>query len=69
MDIFLKTSYLHVQDKQILLYKLLLNRTWSIILVDAQLNVDYIEKTMKEPINTNDDIEWITTKNNFKIEK
>jgi hypothetical protein len=37
--------------------------------VDAQLNVDYIEKTMKEPINTNDDIEWITTKNNFKIEK
>jgi hypothetical protein len=69
MDIFLKTSYLHVQDKQVLLYKLLLNRTWSIILVDAQLNVDYIEKTMKEPINTNDDIEWITTKNNFKIEK
>ncbi|CAG2104573.1 unnamed protein product [Medioppia subpectinata] len=43
------------------------SRTWTIILVDNNLNVDYIEKTMKEPIDASKDIEWITNSHTFKI--
>jgi len=44
------------------------SRTWTVILVDHSFNVDYIEKTMKEPINPKEDIKWTTTQKSFKIE-
>ncbi|XP_054166636.1 transport and Golgi organization protein 2 homolog [Oppia nitens] len=43
------------------------SRTRSVILVDNQLNVEFIEKTMKEPIDITNGCEWITNSINFKI--
>lgn len=44
------------------------SRTWTLILVDSSFNVDYIEKTMKEPFDPNEEIQWITTEKKFTID-
>jgi hypothetical protein len=41
-------------------------RTWTIVLVDMDGNVEYIERTMKEPILL-ESKNWITTSHSFKI--
>lgn len=43
------------------------SRTRTLILVDSAFNVDYIERTMEEPIDANKDIQWITTHKRFKL--
>ena len=55
-------------DQQNICKLILINylRTWTVILIDAQWNVEVIEKTMKEPIITNQ-IEWITTQHSFAL--
>ncbi|XP_054724669.1 transport and Golgi organization protein 2 homolog [Uloborus diversus] len=44
------------------------SRTHTVILVDGHGQVDYVEKTMKEPIDVTSDITWITTHMKFAIQ-
>ncbi|KAI1293688.1 Transport and Golgi organization protein 2 [Halotydeus destructor] len=46
------------------------SRTWTVILIDGNGNVDYIENTMKEPIKCNQqsvEQDWLLTSHNFKL--
>ena len=43
-------------------------RTHTVIVIDAQNNVTFIEKTMESPINV-EDIHWNTNVFQFKIQK
>lgn len=43
-------------------------RTHTILLVNARGEAEFIEKTMKEPINIHGKVEWETRKYNFNIE-
>ncbi|XP_042898689.1 transport and Golgi organization protein 2 homolog [Parasteatoda tepidariorum] len=44
------------------------SRTHTVILIDGHGRVDYLERTMKEPIDVTSDINWITTRMQFNIE-
>ncbi|GIY01804.1 transport and Golgi organization protein 2 [Caerostris darwini] len=44
------------------------SRTHTVILIDSQGHVDYVEKTMKEPIDVTSNITWITTRMQFTIQ-
>ena len=39
------------------------------ILVDHEGTVTYVERTMAEPIKEEEQVEWITTTETFKIEQ
>ncbi|CAL1277208.1 unnamed protein product [Larinioides sclopetarius] len=44
------------------------SRTHTVILIDSHGNVDYVEKTMKEPIDVTSNISWVTTRMQFTIQ-
>ncbi|GFT84807.1 transport and Golgi organization protein 2 homolog [Trichonephila clavipes] len=44
------------------------SRTHTVILIDSNGHVDYVEKTMKEPIDVTTDITWVTTRMQFTIQ-
>ncbi|GIX68286.1 transport and Golgi organization protein 2 [Caerostris extrusa] len=44
------------------------SRTHTVILIDSHGHVDYVEKTMKEPIDVTSNITWITTRMQFTIQ-
>ncbi|XP_055938413.1 transport and Golgi organization 2 homolog isoform X2 [Argiope bruennichi] len=44
------------------------SRTHTVILIDSHGHVDYVEKTMKEPIDVTSNISWVTTRMQFTIQ-
>ena len=50
---------------------LLIHRTWTIILINGKGNVDFIERTLKEPIDCTDEnvkSNWIQSNHTFDID-